>query len=72
MRPAIFGVALLFVLGAAAPVLSADRRPKVEQDECARRSAACEQGCDAKGGMDRLSCKTDCRLSESRCRNGKR
>lgn len=60
------------VLLASASTSASERRPKVEQDECSRKSQQCEQACAAKKGSDRLSCKTDCRLAESQCRNGKR
>ena len=49
-----------------------ERRPKIEQDDCAKRVAACERRCDEKARAERLSCKTDCRLTETECRNKRR
>lgn len=68
MRTAV----LALVLALAAPALASERRPHVTQDECSRRGTACEQRCDEKAGMDRLSCKTDCRLAETQCRNARK
>lgn len=61
---------LLFAL--LGPARASERRPRVEQDDCSRRTTQCEQRCDSKNGAERLSCKTDCRLAESRCRNSRR
>lgn len=63
-------LALAVFLGSV-PAHRTERRTHVDRDECARRTTACEQRCDAKKGMERLSCKTDCRLAESQCRNKK-
>jgi len=65
-------VAALLVASLGSFVSAAERRPHVEQDECARRGARCEEQCDSTPGAERLSCKTDCRLAESECRNKKR
>jgi hypothetical protein len=43
--------------------------PSLSKDSCSQQTAACEEKCATKSGMDRLSCKTDCRLAESKCRN---
>lgn len=59
----------LVTLGGTA--FAAEKRPHVVDDACAKQTATCEKGCDAKAGMDRLSCKTDCRLVETQCRNKK-
>ena len=63
---------ILFAAALALPLL-AHGRPRLEKDECSRKSAECEKRC-AKDfdGQAQLSCKTDCRLEESRCRSGKR
>jgi hypothetical protein len=67
---------LAALLLAGAPVeaspLAAERRPRLEQDECSRRGLECERRCDSLRGADRLSCKTECRMSESRCRSPRR
>lgn len=71
MRAVVFAATLLF--GPAqldASGIAAPRR--FEPDECARRSLECERECDRMEGMSRLSCKTDCRMAESQCRNGAR
>jgi len=62
---ALFGVLVLM-----SSALAAERRSGLEADECSKRTALCERQCEAKSRMDRLSCKTDCRLAETRCRNG--
>lgn len=74
MRKAMIGVvAAAAVLLASGPLaVASERRPRVEQDDCSRKSAQCEQRCNAKAGMDRLNCKTDCRLGETQCRNSRR
>jgi hypothetical protein len=51
---------------------SPGQRRTLDQDDCSRRSAACERACESRHGNDRLSCKTDCRLQETECRNGRR
>ena len=66
---AVTAALALVLFGSAA--LAAEKKPKAE-DDCARQSAACEKRCDARSDMERLSCKTDCRLAETQCRNGKR
>ncbi len=65
-------VASVALLAAPAAAPASERRPRIEQDECSRRCQQCEKACDAKSGSERLSCKTDCRLAESQCRNGKK
>ena len=70
MRLTTCGIVTALLLSASAS--AGEHRPKLEQDECARRTSACEQKCDPMDGKERLSCKTDCRLAESKCRNGKR
>lgn len=76
MRAVVFAATLL--LGPAAfadpvpdPIAGPARRP-LEPDDCARRTLECERNCDRMEGMNRLSCKTDCRMAESQCRNGPR
>ncbi len=54
------------------PASAGERKGHVEPDECSKKTAQCEKACDARGGMDRLSCKTDCRLAESQCRANKK
>ena len=71
MRKALPIVVVALLTGPAG-ALGAERRPHIEQDDCAKAGATCEKGCDARAGMDRLSCKTDCRLVETECRNRKR
>jgi len=66
-----FVLVALLTLATSAPALAAEKRPRGEQDECSRKMSVCEKECDDthSSGMDRLSCKTDCRLAESECRN---
>ena len=71
MRSLVASLAIVLAL-ASAGAWAAERHPRAAPDECTKRGAACEKGCDAKAGTERLSCKTDCRLTESQCRNGKR
>lgn len=68
MRTLIVVAALLI----AASAQAAERRSRLESDECSRQSLVCEQACESREGMKRLECKTDCRLAETRCRNGSR
>lgn len=68
MRSLLIGLLLITV---SVPAFAADRRGR-EPDECSRRTAQCEQQCDTQSGMNRLSCKTECRLAESQCRNSQR
>ena len=63
-------LALTIALAIHASPEGEERRSRLESDECSRRTAACEQGCESRGGMSRLECKTDCRLAETQCRNG--
>lgn len=63
-------VIVLALAFAAAPLAQA--RGRLEKDECSRRSAECERRCARGGERDQLSCKTECRLEEARCRSGKR
>ncbi|MGC4120390.1 MAG: hypothetical protein QM765_38585 [Myxococcales bacterium] len=72
MRAALASVTAAVALLASGSAYASERRPRVEQDECSRRTQQCEKGCDAKKGTDRLSCKTDCRFAETQCRNGKK
>ena len=71
--PGLAMLALLTLLAGGAPTgpgpIVADRRPRLERDECSRRGLECERRCDALRGAERLSCKTECRLAESRCRS---
>ena len=62
--------ALVIALAFSANAHAAERRSRLESDECSRRTTTCEQGCESRSGMGRLECKTDCRLAETRCRNG--
>jgi hypothetical protein len=63
----------LFLLLSVSTVASAsERRSRLDSDECSRQAEVCERLCDDLEGMDRLSCKTDCRLEETQCRNGGR
>jgi hypothetical protein len=64
-------VTLLVTLFAVPAAFAADRRSR-DLDECSRRTAQCERLCDGRQGADRLSCKTNCRLAESQCRNAAR
>ena len=64
-------IALLALL-LVQPAWAAEKKAPPEQDECARKTAACEKQCESRSGMDRLSCKTECRLVETECRNKKR
>jgi hypothetical protein len=70
MRKALLIVAAA-ILSSQTGAPAAQRRPHLEPDECAKAAAACEKRCDAKAGADKLSCKTDCRLVETECRNRK-
>jgi hypothetical protein len=68
---------LVLLLTASAPLArsaanGAERRPHLQSDDCARRGLSCERRCDAMRGAERLSCKTECRIAESRCRSGHR
>ncbi len=71
--PELTVLALLTLLAGGAPSgpgrVLADRRPRLERDVCSRRGLDCERRCDALRGAERLSCKTECRLAESRCRS---
>jgi len=69
MRTLTILVAMMALGGTA---FAAERRPHVAHDECAKRTAVCEQRCDGKAGMERLTCKTDCRQVETQCRNAKK
>ena len=52
--------------------LAGNDHGRLEQDPCAQKRISCEKDCDARQGMNRLHCKTDCRISESECRSGKK
>ena len=72
MRTPIASLVAAVALLASGLAGASERRPRVEQDDCSRRSQQCEKACDSRKGSDRLSCKTDCRLAETQCRNGKK
>lgn len=71
MRAVAFAATLFLAPATFAAPIAAPRK-SFEPDDCARRTQECERSCDQKDGMNRLSCKTDCRMAESQCRNGPR
>jgi hypothetical protein len=70
VRSKLIAIAALLAMPALAQ--AGDRRPHIEQDDCARRASSCEKRCDAQARAERLSCKTDCRFAETECRNKRR
>jgi hypothetical protein len=70
MKSALATLVLALLL--AFPATAAERRGRIEQDDCSRQTVECDKRCENLPPAERLSCKTTCRMAESECRAKKR
>jgi hypothetical protein len=63
-------LSVVVALSSSAWAQVAERRTRLETDDCSRQTEVCERACEGRPRAERLTCRTDCRLAETTCRSG--